>query len=82
MKCYKTGMPNDVPAIDAQFVSILRCPVTKSPLRLEGDRLIAEVGGLKYPIRDGIPVLLPEEAELPPGVASLDELRQQLKSTG
>jgi hypothetical protein len=32
-------------------------------LRLEGDWLIAEVGGLRYPIRDGIPVMLIEEGE-------------------
>jgi len=39
--------------------------------------LIAEVGGLRYPIRDGIPVMLPEEATLPEGVATLDEFKKR-----
>jgi len=49
--------------------------VTRSPLHQEGDWLIAEVGGLRYPVRDGIPVMLPEEAQLPAGVATLDDFR-------
>ena len=61
--------------IDQHLISILRCPVTRSKLRLEGDYLISEVGGLKYPVRDGIPVLLAEEAELPQGVATLDDFK-------
>ena len=40
--------------------------------------LIAEVGGLAYPVRDGIPVMLIEEAKLPAGVSSLDELKRSL----
>jgi uncharacterized protein YbaR (Trm112 family) len=63
--------------IDPQVLEILRCPLTRSKLRQEGDWLIAEVGGLRYPIRDGFPVMLMEEAQLPPGVKSLDELKQQ-----
>lgn len=69
---------SDASAISPELLKILRCPLTKSPLRVEGDRLVAERGGLRYPIRHGIPVLLMEEAELPPGVASLDALKQQL----
>ena len=61
--------------IDPELLSILRCPLTRSPLRQEGDFLIAEVGGLRYPVRDGIPVMLIEEAELPDGVASLDAFK-------
>ena len=60
-----------------EILAILRCPITLSPLRQEGDWLIAETGGLSYPVRDGIPVMLPEEAKLPPGVSSLDEFRQR-----
>ena len=67
------------PSLDAGTISMLRCPLTRSPLRLEGEFLIAEIGGLAYPVRAGIPVMLMEEATLPPGVASLDELRQKLK---
>ncbi|MEM1011113.1 MAG: Trm112 family protein [Planctomycetota bacterium] len=64
------------------LLEVLRCPVTLSPLRREGDVLVAEVGGLRYPIRDGIPQMIADEAELPDGVASLDELREQLRSQG
>lgn len=65
-------------AISPNLLNILRCPLTRSPLKLEGDVLVAERGGLRYPIRNGIPVLLVEEAELPAGVGSLDELKKQL----
>jgi uncharacterized protein len=64
--------------IDPELLAILRCPLTRSPLRQEGDFLIAETGGLRYPVRDGIPVMLIEEAQLPPGVASLDALKAKL----
>jgi len=63
--------------IDADLLAILRCPLTRSTLRQEGDFLIAETGGLAYPVRDGIPVMLVEEARLPAGIASLDEFRQR-----
>jgi len=63
--------------IDPELLSILRCPLTRSKLRQEGDFLIAETGGLAYPVRDGIPVMLVEEARLPAGVASLDEFKQR-----
>lgn len=62
---------------DPAALEILICPLTRSKLRLEGDVLVAEEGGLRYPIRDGIPVMLMEEAQLPEGVASLDELKQK-----
>ena len=65
--------------IDPELIEILRCPLTLSKLRPEGDFLVAEVGGLAYPVRDGIPVMLMEEAKLPAGVGSLDELKAQLK---
>lgn len=63
--------------IDTELLQILRCPITRSPLRQEGDYLIAQVGGLAYPIRDGFPVMLAEEARLPAGIQSLDEFKQQ-----
>jgi hypothetical protein len=37
---------------------------------------------LRYPIRDGIPVMLIEEAKLPAGVESLEQLKAQLASNG
>ena len=63
------------PSIDPELLDILRCPLTGSRLRAEGDFLIAEVGGLAYPVRDGFPVMLVEEARLPAGIDSLDTLR-------
>lgn len=67
--------------IDAKLLDILVCPITKSRLRHEqseqGEFLIAETGGLRYPIRDGIPVMLVNEARLPAGVASLDEFKKK-----
>ena len=51
--------------VDPELLEILRCPLTRSRLRSEGEFLVAEVGGLAYPVRDGIPVMLMEEARLP-----------------
>lgn len=66
-------------ALPADIVALLRCPLTRSPLRQEGDWLIAEVGGLRYPVREGIPVMLVEEAKLPAGVNSLDEFKAKFR---
>jgi uncharacterized protein YbaR (Trm112 family) len=51
--------------IDKELLDILACPLCKTPVRLEADRLICSQCGRRYPIRDGIPVMLVEEAELP-----------------
>ena len=50
--------------IDKKLLEILVCPVSKKSLVLneETNELICEESGLAYPIRDGIPVMLPEEA--------------------
>jgi len=64
-------------AIDNQLIELLRCPITLSKLKLDGEMLVGEIGGLRYKIRDGIPVMLPEEAELPAGVESLEEFRKR-----
>jgi uncharacterized protein YbaR (Trm112 family) len=66
--------------IDPELLEILRCPLTRSPLRQQGDFLIAEVGGLAYPVREGLPVMLMEEAKLPAGVNSLAELKDRLRT--
>ncbi|MGN6507156.1 MAG: Trm112 family protein [Tepidisphaeraceae bacterium] len=63
--------------LDAQLLQMLRCPITLSKLTVDGDWLVTEVGGLRYPVRNGIPVMLPEEAQLPEGIASLDEFRKR-----
>ncbi len=66
--------------VDPELLSILRCPLTRSPLRQEGNFLVAEVGGLRYPVRDGIPVMLIEEAQLPAGVETLEAFKTQFAS--
>tara|TARA_Y100001936_G_scaffold70727_2_gene69867 strand:- start:11874 stop:12044 length:171 start_codon:yes stop_codon:yes gene_type:complete len=50
--------------IDKQLLEILVCPISKKSLVFNEDtnELICEESGLAYPIRDGIPVMLPEEA--------------------
>tara|TARA_B100001029_G_scaffold157110_1_gene142953 strand:+ start:787 stop:975 length:189 start_codon:yes stop_codon:yes gene_type:complete len=50
--------------IDKKLLNILVCPVSKKSLSLneETNELICEESGLAYPIKDGIPVMLPEEA--------------------
>ena len=64
--------------IEPKLLEMLRCPLTHSRLRAEGNFLIAEEGGLGYPLLDGIPVMLMEEARLPEGISSLDELKARL----
>ncbi|MCX5648993.1 MAG: Trm112 family protein [Planctomycetota bacterium] len=53
--------------IDAKLLQILVCPVCKTKVRPEGDRLVCQKPGcgLRYPVRDDIPVMLVEEAEKP-----------------
>ncbi|MBV8525601.1 MAG: Trm112 family protein [Acetobacteraceae bacterium] len=50
--------------IDPRLLEILVCPLTKTPLEYDRERgeLISRAAGLAYPIRDGIPIMLPEEA--------------------
>lgn len=51
-------------SIDDWLVEILACPKSKAPLRLDevAGELVCDESGLAYPIREGIPVLLVEEA--------------------
>ena len=48
--------------IDPWLLAKLVCPVTRAPLRLDGDELLSDAARLAYPIRDGTPVLLVEAA--------------------
>jgi uncharacterized protein len=50
--------------IDPKLLEILVCPLTKSTLEYDRERqeLISRAAKLAYPIRDGIPIMLPEEA--------------------
>ena len=57
---------SDRPAntVDPRLLEILVCPVTKGPLEYDAEKqeLISRGAKLAYPIRDGIPIMLPEEA--------------------
>ncbi|MCH2314660.1 MAG: Trm112 family protein [Rhodospirillales bacterium] len=50
--------------IDQKLLEILVCPLTKGPLEFDRDKqeLISRQAKLAYPIRDGIPIMLVEEA--------------------
>jgi uncharacterized protein YbaR (Trm112 family) len=50
--------------VDPRLLEILVCPVTHGPLEYDRDKaeLISRGARLAYPIRDGVPVMLPEEA--------------------
>lgn len=52
------------PPFDPEWLAILVCPVTRGPLRYDaaGSELVSDAAGLAYPVRDGVPILLPEEA--------------------
>jgi uncharacterized protein YbaR (Trm112 family) len=56
--------PPPAAQIDPRLLEILVCPLTKGPLEYdrEAGELISRSAGLAYPIRDGIPIMLPEEA--------------------
>lgn len=50
--------------VDPKLLEILVCPLTKGPLSYDAEarELISEQAGLAYPIRDGIPIMLVDEA--------------------
>ena len=50
--------------LDPRLLEVLVCPVTHTPLEYDRDarELVSRSAGLAYPIRDGVPVMLPEEA--------------------
>jgi uncharacterized protein YbaR (Trm112 family) len=61
-----TTTPTERPAgsIDPKLLEILVCPKTRGPLEYDAEKqeLISRSAKLAYPIRDGIPIMLPEEA--------------------
>ncbi len=54
----------DKDVAEPKLLEILVCPVTKTRLSYDAERqeLVSPVAGLAYPIRDGIPIMLPGEA--------------------
>lgn len=57
-------MSEHTAGVDPKLLEILVCPLTKGPLILDADKreLISKQANLAYPIRDGIPIMLVEEA--------------------
>lgn len=55
---------NKEKSVDPRLLEVLVCPVTKSTLRYDREKqeLISDSAKLAYPIRDGVPIMLPEEA--------------------
>lgn len=53
--------------IDKELLDILACPACKADIKLEGEKLACQNSacGLRYPIKDGIPIMLIDEAEKP-----------------
>ena len=62
--------------LSPDLLAILRCPMSPSRTRLvlEENHLVCERCALKFKIKDAFPVLVAEEAELPPGCESLRDL--------
>jgi uncharacterized protein YbaR (Trm112 family) len=50
--------------LDKKLLDILVCPVTKEPLDYDKEKqeLVSKTAGLAFPVRDGIPIMLPEQA--------------------
>jgi uncharacterized protein YbaR (Trm112 family) len=53
------------PLINKELLEILACPVCKTEVTEEEDRLVCTECGRRYPVRDGIPIMLVDEAEQP-----------------
>ncbi len=64
ISCRQRNSMTDRTAIDPKLLEILVCPLTKGPLEYDRERqeLVSRKAKLAYPIRDGIPIMLPEEA--------------------
>lgn len=72
--------------ISPDLLAILRCPLDPKHTQLSevSEGLSCQRCQLVFPIREGIPCMLPEEAKLPPGCASLEDLpcRREAKGAG
>lgn len=60
----RSNRARPVSALDPKLLEILICPITRTQLRYdaEAEELVSEAAGLAYPVRDGVPVMLVEEA--------------------
>jgi len=69
--------------IDSRLLKILVCPVTKGPLEYnrETQELISKAAGLAYPIRNGIPIMLADEARILTEASPLPNMPKTEKKT-
>ncbi len=68
--------------LSPELLDILRCPLDRqSRLVEDGQSLLCTRCGLRFRITDGFPNMIKEEAELPPGCPSLDQLPCQREGT-
>ena len=58
------GAAGRTQSVDPKLLELLVCPVSHKPLRYDAEagELISDAAGLAYPIRDGIPIMLEDEA--------------------
>jgi uncharacterized protein YbaR (Trm112 family) len=68
--------------MDTDFPDFLVCPITRSKLQRQGDFLVSPQWQIKYPIRDGLPILLPSAAILPPEFGTIEELQAAMEEKG
>ena len=69
--------------ISPELLAILRCPMDpqrQALLQEQGDRLVCQRCALRFKVKDGFPVLVVEEAELPDGCEALGDLPCQRES--
>jgi uncharacterized protein len=64
MSEHKEELPNTHTRVDPRLLEVLVCPITKSTLRYDAARqeLISDAARLAFPIRDGIPIMLIDDA--------------------
>lgn len=53
----------ETPKLDAKLLEILACPACKEPVKQVEDKIVCEKCHKQYPIKDGIPIMLIDEAE-------------------
>ncbi len=51
--------------IARELLDVLACPLCKADIRIECERIVCTKCGRRYPIRDDIPIMIIDEAELP-----------------
>jgi hypothetical protein len=58
--------------LDPDLLELLACPACRAEVREEDGRIVCTACGLRYPVRDGIPILLVDEADPAPGGETRD----------